>query len=281
MNHLNESLRLEDVAFVADFSPFHFHRVFQSIVGVTLAEFVKRRRLEKALQLMAYSGERSLTEVALDAGFASSSDFSRCFKQHYSVPPSAFDLDSWRATHRAELEATMPPVASPFHVECPSGSNNADGFKVSLRDLPERSVAYIRVSNPYQGDAVWQASQRLINWAERHSLADGQWLGYQWENPEITPLEECHYQVAVEATGFEVQGEVGRFDFPPMTIAQVEVRGSIDLELRAFQWLYGVWLPASGYVPDDLPCFEAWIGRPYAHGMSHFELHAQLPVKRV
>ena len=36
-------------------------------------------------------------------------------------------------------------------------------------------------------------------------------------------------------------------------------------------------------MPDDHPCFEAWIGHPptpFAHGMEHFELHAQLPVRR-
>jgi DNA gyrase inhibitor GyrI len=68
-----------------------------------------------------------------------------------------------------------------------------------------------------------------------------------------------------------------------MVVAQVEVRGGIDLELRALQWLFGVWLPRSGYVPDDHPCFEAFIGRPptsFAQGTEHFELHAQLPVRR-
>ena len=141
-------------------------------------------------------------------------------------------------------------------------------------------MAYIRVANPYHGDAVVNAVRRLVTWAERHSLADGQWLGYQWENPELVPLEQCRYHVAVEANRFTPQGEIGRYRFPSMTVAQVELRGGIDLELRALQWLFGAWLPRSGYVPDDHPCFEAWIGRPFAHGMEHFELHAQVPIKR-
>ncbi len=32
-------------------------------------------------------------------------------------------------------------------------------------------------------------------------LADGQWLGYQWEDPEIVPLEKCRYDVGVEVPG--------------------------------------------------------------------------------
>jgi AraC family transcriptional regulator len=161
-----------------------------------------------------------------------------------------------------------------------TGGDNPDGFKVRIRDLPARTVAYIRVSDPYRVDAVPRATQRLLAWAERHNLADGQWLGYQWENPELVPLEQCLYHVAVEAERFTTSGEVGRFRFPPMVVAQVEIRGGINLELRALQWLYGSWLPRSGYVPDDHPGFEAWIGRPFAHGMEHFEIYAQLPVRR-
>ena len=36
----------------------------------------------------------------------------------------------------------------------------------------------------------------------------------------------------------------------------------------------------SGYVPTEQPGFEAWIGRPFAHGTEHFELQLQLPVER-
>jgi AraC family transcriptional regulator len=48
--------------------------------------------------------------------------------------------------------------------------------------------------------------------------------------------------------------------------------------MRALDWLFRTWLPASGRMPTDQPCFEAWIGRPFAHGFEHFELYAQLPV---
>ena len=56
--------------------------------------------------------------------------------------------------------------------------------------------------------------------------------------------------------------------------------GAIDVEMRLFDWLYRVWLPTSGYLPDDQPCFEAWVGRPFAHGAERFELAVQLPVYR-
>ena len=105
VNHLQEPLRLRDLSRAAMLSPFHFHRVFQALVGPTPAEFVKRLRLERALGLMARSRAPSLTAIALACGFSSSSDFSRCFKQRFKVPPSAFDLKAWREARGRAIEA--------------------------------------------------------------------------------------------------------------------------------------------------------------------------------
>ena len=229
---------------------------------------------------MARSRAPSLTSIALECGFSSSSDFSRCFKQRFGVAPSAFDIDAWRKTRGDELKARVEQAAKRPRLERLPPRQNPDKFRVIIRDMPARSVAYIRVSRPYQGDAVVKSAQRLVAWAARQGFAEGQWLGYQWDNPEITPLEDCRYHVAVEAEGFRPKGEISQFEFPRMVVAEVEIRGGIDLELRALQWLYGTWLPRSGYVPDDHPCFEAWIGRPFAHGTTYFELHVQLPIRR-
>jgi AraC family transcriptional regulator len=48
--------------------------------------------------------------------------------------------------------------------------------------------------------------------------------------PEITALEDCRYQVAVEAERFTARGEVGRFRFPPMVVAEVEIH--VQLPIR-------------------------------------------------
>jgi AraC family transcriptional regulator len=276
--NLDGPLKLEDVARVACFSPFHFHRVFRALVGETLAAFVKRVRLERALYLMSHEGKASLTSIALRCGFSSSSDFSRSFKQRYGVPPSVFDLATHRRTKREELKDAAGPAAHLLE-RLPPGEN-PDGFEVDLVDLPARRVAYIRVLDPFRPDVVPQACARLLAWAEARGLADGQWLGYMWEDPEIVALADCRYDVGLVVPDVEPAGEIGRTDFPPMTVAQVEIKGAIDLEQRCLDWLYGTWLPQSRYVPADQPAFEAWLGRPFAHGMEHFELRVQLPVVR-
>lgn len=278
--NLAEPLKLEDLAREACFSPFHFHRVFGAIVGETPAQFVKRLRLERALTIMAHNPKRSLTDVALDCGFSSSGEFSRSFKKKYGSPPSAFDLDEWRTERRDELDRLMEQSGAAERIERLPEGENPDGFEATIRDLPARTMAYIRVLDPFRGDVVVAAAERLVAWAEAAGVAENPWYGYMWDDPDVVALSDCRYDVAVEAPGVEPRGEVGRFEFPAMRVAELTIRGDIQLEMRALDWIYQTWLPASGYVPDDQPAFEAWLGRPFAHGLEHFELMIHLPVRR-
>ena len=63
-----------------------------------------------------------------------------------------------------------------------------------------------------------------------------------------------------------------------MRLAEIDIAGPIELELRALQWLDVTSLPRSGFAPDHQPCFEDWGGEPFAHGTTHFTLRVQLAV---
>ncbi|EYF08777.1 AraC family transcriptional regulator [Chondromyces apiculatus] len=277
--NLADPLPLEELARIACFSPFHFHRVFRALVGETLHVFVKRLRLERAVQWMWYRPSASLTEIALAVGFASSSDFSRSFRAHFGVPPSVFDVEAYRRRRRDQMIDTLVPDARHRLARLPAGAN-PDHFTPRIRDLPKRRVAYIRALEPYTSQGVPDAVARLTAWARPRGLAGGQWLGYQWEDPEVVALEQCRYDVGLEippATPVDAPG-INVTTFPPMEVVELDLSGGIELEMRALDWLYKTWLPTSGYVPDHQPGFEAFLGEPFAHGSEHFELRVQIPI---
>ncbi len=83
---------------------------------------------------------------------------------------------------------------------------------------------------------------------------------------------------AADATTMLGDAEVSITTFAPTSIAEIDIAGTIELELRALDWLYLTWLPGSGYAPAHQPGFEAFNGRPFAHGTEHFELRVQLPI---
>lgn len=180
--NLDQPLRLEEVARAACFSSYHFHRIFRALMGETLAAFVKRVRLERSVYLLSHRNGASLTEIALACGFSSSSDFSRSFRGQYEVPPSRFDVERFRLSGRKAMRLSQTPPGERHRLKRLPAGKNPDGFAVNLRNIPARRVAYIRVHRPYEGDNASQAVARLLAWAEARGLADGQWLGYQWED---------------------------------------------------------------------------------------------------
>ena len=104
--NLGGPLRLEDVAAAACFSPFHFHRIFRTLMGETLASFIKRVRLERSVYLLSHIKRATLTDIAFSCGFSSSSDFTRAFRGYYGVPPSRFDVEQLRRSGMEALRAS-------------------------------------------------------------------------------------------------------------------------------------------------------------------------------
>jgi AraC family transcriptional regulator len=87
--HASEDIDLEDSARRAGLSPFHFLRVFSAALGVTPHQYLVRSRLRRAARLLA-DEERSVTDIALDVGFADLSNFVRSFHRAAGVSPRGF-----------------------------------------------------------------------------------------------------------------------------------------------------------------------------------------------
>lgn len=86
---LDQPLTLAQLAAEAALSEYHFARMFRSSTGEAPHQYVMRRRMEAAQQLLQFS-TLSLTEIALRCGFHSSSHFSNRFRQRHGMAPSAW-----------------------------------------------------------------------------------------------------------------------------------------------------------------------------------------------
>ncbi|KAF0677453.1 helix-turn-helix domain-containing protein [Profundibacterium mesophilum] len=86
--HLEDRIRLADIAHLADLSPFHLHRMFRMTRGIALHGWVTNRRITRAKKML--EGSSPLIEIAHACGFSSQSHFSRVFKEQTSMTPSAY-----------------------------------------------------------------------------------------------------------------------------------------------------------------------------------------------
>lgn len=84
--NLEQPIELKDIAAVANFSPFHFHRIFTFLIGETPTDYIQRLRVEKAAWKLQKDPFPSITEIAYSCGFGSTSLFCRIFKSISASP---------------------------------------------------------------------------------------------------------------------------------------------------------------------------------------------------
>ena len=88
-HHLDGPLTLSELAAFAGLSVFHFLRCFKQCAGMPPHAYVRRRRIERAKQLLA-RGEATIAEVAFRCGFSDQSSFARTFHRVAGVTPREF-----------------------------------------------------------------------------------------------------------------------------------------------------------------------------------------------
>lgn len=96
-DHLEQDIRLADLAALLDMSQFHFSRLFKRSSGATPYQYLLQQRIERAKQLLKEgdaSGirerDRSIMEIALMCGFNSHSHLSKQFRQLTGMTPKAY-----------------------------------------------------------------------------------------------------------------------------------------------------------------------------------------------
>lgn len=242
---LDSPLPLDELAEVARFSPFHFHRIFRGMTGESVKEHVRRLRLQRAAQRLR-DGSDPVTEIAFDAGYQTHESFTRAFRAMFGDSPSGFRES--RRELRFAREA-VPPAAEPIAVR-------TERFSATR-------LAFVRHVGAY--NEVGIAWQKLYAWAGRTGLLGPgvEPLGVVHDDPEITPPERLRYDAAfVVNERVKPEGEVGIEELPPSEYAVATHRGPYEMLYLTYCRLCGEWLPASGREARTAPSIEFYRNTP-------------------
>ncbi|HSW24030.1 MAG TPA: GyrI-like domain-containing protein [Burkholderiaceae bacterium] len=262
---LDQPLDLAQLAAVAHFSPYHFHRLFAAWMGETLGDYLRRRRVELAAGRLAGQPRLSVLQVALSVGFSSGEAFSRAFKARFGCSPSAWRSQLNRKHDQAHsnigqarggVAANTGSTPSP-HEELP--------MDVKLIERQPQRVAYMRHTGPY-GDPIahfWM--QTVAPWMVADGLIGQARYGISHDDPSITEPAQCRYDACVEVpSDYVPSGSALITTLPGGRYAAMSFKGTSAQMPQAWTSLLRDWLPTSRLQLDNRPCFEY-----YARGSSY------------
>jgi AraC family transcriptional regulator len=267
---LDQDLTLATLADRARLSPFHFHRLFRSVVGETLKQYTQRLRLERAANRLVLH-DATILEVALDSGFHSHETFSREFKRRFQVTPKGYR--EWGRGTIKRRSIPVPPLDELY------GEFELSRTKVTR--MADLNVAFIRHIGPYEEvtDALWQ---RLADWAATKRLpGDLIFLGIAHDAPGVTPPERLRFDAAIVVPEpFSAEGTIGHQVLGATEFAMTTHVGHYRTLPQAYAAIVQRIMQLPGYRFGGLPAIEVYRTTRVdaSHEMNHTEIY--LPVSR-
>jgi AraC family transcriptional regulator len=280
-------LNLNELARVACFSRFHFHRIFRSMMGETANEFLKRVRLERAASKLILDQDKSITEIALDCGFSSSQSFAKCFKTYYGITPSLHRSEfNWNKISKMMKSPESNDVYNHYrshrNLSIKKIMDRKNGMSVKVKNLPSCRLAYLRCTAPFSEGDVDTAFSKLVNWALPRELItkDTLFMGVLWNNPDITPEEKIIYDACITVPrDIKPDRWVNIQTLPEGKFAVT--RCEVEMGHTEEEWvsLTFNWLTSSNYMPDDRPGYEIYYNDPRQHPLKHHILDICQPIR--
>ena len=291
VTHLDQSISLDDIANASHFSPYHFHRIFQGIVGETVNDYVSRKKMEKAACILIANPEVSITEIAELRGFSSSANFAKAFKLYFGVSPT--QLRNPKEKHNSKIGKIYSKYGKAFNVQdlysqfvTDSVIFEADKLEemmmdIKVKEMEEKQVAFLTAPKGYELEAIFETWDKISKWAESKGVADyeNKRFAVCHDNPMITPEEKCRYDACIEiGNNIDVISPYTKATIPSGKYAVAYFKGDGDKVSNLYMEMYSNWLPNSGFEPDNYPPIAHYLNdsRQYKDGLVEMELHLKV-----
>ena len=263
--NLDRRIELDELAEIACFSVYHFHRIYRAMMGETVHETAMRLRMQRASSDLKRS-DRPMLEIARRAGYGSVAAFARAFRSHFGAPPTAF-----RGQDRGQSGGGAPPGARVILEP------------VAILQIPPLRIVAIRYKGPLPEIGV--TFERLRAWARPRGLIDTQSNAlavFHDDGEPQSPTAELMVDVDVGmVVGPDVEGDdlVTVMEIAGGRHSVLSFRGPYSANDAAYQALFGHWLPASGEEPADAPHYEFYVNDIHYTGPADLVTELRLPLK--
>jgi AraC family transcriptional regulator len=227
-------LTLEELASVAGFSKYHFHRIFKSIIGETLSDYIRRVRLSSTT--LKLKTNQKISHIAMNSGYETNASFSKAFKKHFGVTPTEFSKNA----------------------KTKKGNNMLEPEIIEIKDI---ELFYVRATGEYR-QSVEESWNKIIEYAYNNKLSGKikARYGIAHDNPNVIESVKIRYDACIETDdiGLEPDGDIASKIITSGTYAKFLHRGSYE-NLDKAQEALSNWIIDSGVVLRDKPVFHKYL----------------------
>ncbi len=265
-NNLGEKMDLQMLAEIANFSPFHFHKIMRAYLRESIGSYIIRVRMETAANLLAYSSE-TISDIAYRIGYDTPAAFTKAFQKRFGTSPSDY------RQNRGSLKLEKV-LLSNFKIKTMQ-------LKAKIRDIKPIPVIYIHSIGDYNN--VGTSWEKLMKFMTRNKLFSFgmDCIGLSYDDPSVTDTEKLRYDACV-AVKKEVkpEGEVGYKVLEGGTYAIFRHKGPYEGLSETYDQIYLNWLPESGYELRDAPPMEFYLNTPEKTKAENLKTDIYIPVKK-
>jgi AraC family transcriptional regulator len=245
-------LNVKEIAETANFSPFHFHRIFTAFTGEPIFEYLTRIRMNKAVEMLL-AGYRT-SQIATETGYQTTAAFNKVFKRKYGCPPNVYKQ--------------KPLGNSIIGVTVTQTFTKLDLNPV-IAILPGMCLLYVRRKGRVYGQRTKAADEAfycLYAYLERYVGNPRllKRLGIMHDLHEIN-AGECRYDACVvvdDVNKFVLTNEIQTATVGAGKWVVFLHKGPYDTLWQTWNRIYRCWLPSSGLeLRDEVP-FEVYHNSP-------------------
>lgn len=261
-DNLDTNLSLNTVSEIAFFSPFHFHRVFKTITGETLNEYITRRRIEKSASVLIHHRNAPLIEIATKYGFTENSSFTRAFKKFYGISPTAFRKQNPNKFSKISQLESKNSQDYPNQEKYICILNNLKNWvkmnaKIEIREMPKMNLAYVASIGPQNLETAYH---QLLQRATPKGLINEQakMVTIYHDSFKITAAHQVRMSACILLDkAVETEGEIGLTSLEKGKC----IIGSFEIGLHEFEKSWTglfIWMNENGYQKVDRNPFEIY-----------------------
>ncbi|WDV47966.1 GyrI-like domain-containing protein [Clostridiaceae bacterium M8S5] len=270
-NNLEKNLTLDNLSKIANYSPYHFHRLFKNYTRESLYSYIKRLRFEKAAFLLSTDNKKTITQVAANVGFANQASFAKAFKKYFGVNASEYKIqgnEDPQNSKNGQIESNDGKDSKINNVYNDTVKKNnihekekIKPYKFEIKKISNKEVIYVRYIGKYKQDTKLFTTlfNKLYQWAFARDLVSckTQWLVVYHDIGNLTEDTKLRMSVCMTVDqSVKVEGDIGNTIIEGGKYAI----GSFKLDYTEYQqaWDYMIdeWLEKSGFKLSDKPAFE-------------------------